>query len=61
MGYDGYRIDDAMKQIATKATVVPAPATLSSAGTVGQIAADTGFIYFCIAANTWVKCAVATS
>ncbi len=35
--------------------VVAAPATLTSTGVAGQIAYDGSFIYFCIAANTWIK------
>ena len=37
-----------------------APATASSAGTKGQIAYDTGFIYVCTATNTWKRAALAT-
>jgi hypothetical protein len=41
-------------------TWVTAPATASSAGTAGQIARDSGFIYVCVATNTWCRAAIAT-
>ncbi len=34
---------------------LPVPATATSTGTTGNIAADTGFIYVCIATDTWVR------
>jgi hypothetical protein len=37
------------------------PASSSAAGTKGQIAYDSSFIYVCVAANTWVKFAITTS
>lgn len=36
------------------------PATAGAAGTAGDIAWDGGFIYVCIAANTWERVAIAT-
>lgn len=39
---------------------VPAPALATSAGTAGQVAMDSGFIYVCIATNTWKRVAIAT-
>lgn len=42
------------------ARVVGAPATASSTGTAGTIAYDTGFIYVCIATNTWLRAPIAT-
>jgi hypothetical protein len=36
------------------------PATAAAAGSVGQIAWDSGFIYVCVAANTWKRVAIAT-
>lgn len=38
---------------------VPAPATAASAGIPGQWAYDTGYIYICIAANSWKRVAIA--
>lgn len=36
-----------------------APATATSIGVVGSIAYDAGFIYICVAANTWKRVAIA--
>jgi len=38
---------------------VPVPVTSASNGTVGQVAADTGFLYICIATNLWRRVAIA--
>lgn len=43
-----------------KVTLVTAPATASSAGTAGQIAYASGFIYVCVATNTWQRAALIT-
>lgn len=40
--------------------LAPAPATASSPGSPGQIAIDSGFIYFCTATDTWARAAIAT-
>lgn len=37
-----------------------APATATSAGTTGDIRFTTGFIYVCVATNTWVRAALTT-
>ena len=37
-----------------------APASSSAAGNVGQIAWASGYIYVCVAANTWQRAALAT-
>ena len=39
---------------------VAVPSTATSAGSPGQVACDASFFYYCIAANTWVRAAVAT-
>jgi hypothetical protein len=39
--------------------LVPVPATATSNGTAGQVAADAGFFYLCIATNTWRRVAIA--
>jgi len=39
---------------------VAAPASASAPGTPGQVAYDAGHLYVCVAANTWVRVAVAT-
>lgn len=41
-------------------TAPPVPATAAAAGTTGDIAWDTGFIYVCTATNTWKRVAIAT-
>lgn len=40
--------------------LVAAPASAAAAGTKGQMAFDTGFIYVCTALNTWKRIAIAT-
>lgn len=47
------------KLIVTTGVVAP-PATASSTGTAGTITWDSGFIYVCVAANTWKRVAIAT-
>jgi len=42
------------------APVGNAPASASAAGVTGQIAWDSGFLYICVAANTWKRVAVDT-
>lgn len=37
-----------------------APSTASSAGTKGQIAYDTSYVYVCVATNTWKRAALTT-
>ena len=37
-----------------------APATATSTGAAGDIAYDSGFIYVCVATNTWVRAALST-
>lgn len=39
---------------------VPPPATAASNGTAGQVAMDSGFIYVCVATNTWKRVAIST-
>jgi len=39
--------------------LVPVPATSTSPGTAGQVAADAGFLYLCVASATWRRVAVA--
>lgn len=40
--------------------LVDAPSTAASAGTVGQIAIASGYIYVCTATDTWKRVAIAT-
>jgi len=37
------------------------PATSSSAGTPGQIAYDSNYVYICVATNTWIRSNIQTS
>lgn len=39
--------------------LVPVPATATSPGTAGQVAASAGFFYLCIATDTWRRVAIA--
>jgi hypothetical protein len=39
--------------------LVPVPATSTSSGTAGQVAADASFLYLCISTNLWRRVAVA--
>ncbi len=36
------------------------PATAGAEGTKGQIAFETGFLYICVATDTWERVAIAT-
>ncbi len=38
--------------------LVPVPATSTSNGTAGQVAADASFLYLCVATNLWRRVAV---
>lgn len=40
--------------------IVSAPATATSMGTYGQIAFDVGYMYRCVATNTWKRAALST-
>lgn len=40
--------------------IVSAPATATSSGSVGQIAVDTGYLYVCVATDTWKRTALST-
>lgn len=44
----------------TTLTVAALPANSASNGTVGQMAWNTGFLYICIATNTWRRVALST-
>lgn len=39
---------------------VAVPATAASAGVSGQVAYQAGFLYVCVAANTWQRVVIAT-
>jgi hypothetical protein len=40
--------------------VVGAPASSSATGTAGEVRVDAGFIYLCVADNTWQRAAITT-
>lgn len=42
------------------ATWVAVPASATAAGTAGQLAYESGFLYVCVATDTWEKVAIAT-
>lgn len=44
----------------TVVLLVSPPSTASSTGTAGQIAYDSGYIYVCVATNTWKRAALST-
>lgn len=46
---------------AGNARLVTAPAAANSTGVKGDIAVDGTYLYFCTAANTWVRAALATA
>ena len=48
------------RSTATMLRRVAVPASASASGTVGDVAYDANYAYFCTATNTWVRCALAT-
>jgi hypothetical protein len=57
---DGVTFPDGSNQ-SSAFTVVPLPPTNSSStGTIGQFAYDMGYVYMCVAANTWRRFAAST-
>ncbi len=42
------------------ATWVTKPSAANSAGTAGQLAYESGFLYVCVATNTWERVVIAT-
>ena len=58
-----YEIPKVIKSDGTSAKLLsfsPVPATLTSSGTVGDIAYDTSYMYICTATNTWKKISLGT-
>ncbi len=54
-------ITSALATFLTQLAIATAtPASAAAAGTTGQIAWDSGFIYICTATNTWKRVAIAT-
>ncbi len=52
---DGFGINGKLILIAP-----PVPATAAATGFAGQISWDSGFIYICVATDTWKRVAIAT-
>ena len=53
------RTQDFLNSIVFKSEYrVPAPATATTSGTVGQWAADSSYLYVCIADGTWRRVAI---
>jgi hypothetical protein len=46
-------------QVDGKPSLVPVPTSVASAGTAGQIAYDTNYVYVCTATNTWARAPLA--
>lgn len=55
---DSVRVDEIT--VGTLVVEGDAPASASAAGVVGTIAFDTGYIYICVAEDTWKRVAIAT-
>lgn len=63
MPWNFYEIPKVIKSDGTSAKLLsfsPVPATLTSSGTVGDIAYDTSYMYICTATNTWKKISLGT-
>lgn len=57
----GFNVDGSGKLSASSLQTTPStPSSSSAAGTPGQIAVDSGFIYVCTATNTWKRVALTT-
>lgn len=50
----------AAREVTTRAKLVAAPATATSAGTKGEFAYDSSYIYVCTANNTWKRVGITT-
>ncbi len=57
-GTSNFTIDSVDDYFSGKRTAVPA--TASSTGVAGSYAVATGFLYVCVATNTWERVAIAT-
>lgn len=58
-----YKLNVSGEVLATKfnlSTLNTAPSTSSDTGTLGEIRITNDYFYFCIAANTWVRCSITT-
>lgn len=53
-------IDYKIRQLQPMLLYTGAPASASSAGTTGTIIVEGGYMYICVATNTWVRSTVAS-
>jgi len=53
-------VADLEEALPDKLEFVTAPAAANSTGTAGQIAYASGFLYVCVATNTWQRAELAT-
>lgn len=51
---------DALDLYLNGVRVSSAPATSGATGTAGEYAVDSSYAYFCVAANTWKRVAIAS-
>ena len=56
---DAFSVDYQLKQFQSKVTFTGAPVTATSTGTAGTLIVEGGYLYACIATNSWVRTAVA--
>lgn len=52
--------NSATATVATRVSNTAAPSTASDTGTAGEVRYDSGFIYVCVATDTWVRAALST-
>lgn len=52
-------VDYQLKQLQSKVSFTGAPVTATSTGTAGTLIVEGGYLYACIATNSWVRTAVA--
>jgi len=60
LGTDLLEAEDAAAARAVLGVTAAAPASATAAGTPGQWAAESGFLYICVATDTWERVAIAT-
>lgn len=51
---------DAMDSYLSSVRIASAPATSSDAGTAGEYAIDSAYIYCCVATNSWKRAALSS-
>jgi hypothetical protein len=55
LNYALNQLESEIRAIGPQVSYVAVPATPTSTGSVGQFAVNSTHIYFCVAANTWVR------